>query len=89
MKMKVIYHPRYCQVYASDPAAALGRMEGIFNHISPYFEIVEPQPAAIDDISLIHSEPHIEDIRHQGLTYELGITSSRRSHQRSRERLPG
>ena len=74
--MKVIYHPRYCQVYTSDPAAAPGRMESICNHISPYFETVEPQPAAIDDISLIHSEPHIEDIRHQGLTYDLALLAA-------------
>lgn len=74
--MKVIYHQRYCEVYTADPAAAPGRMESIYNHISPFFEIVEPQPAEISDIALVHSESHIEAVRHQELTYDLAFLAA-------------
>jgi len=37
--MKVVYHPRYQEVYAGDPAAAPGRMESILKELKEGLEI--------------------------------------------------
>lgn len=74
--MKVIYHPRYQEIYSSDPAAAGGRMESILKEVSPHFEMVTPEPAAVDDIALVHSDEHILDIQRRGLTYEIALLAA-------------
>ena len=74
--MKVIYHPRYQEIYSSDPAAAAGRMESILKEVSPNFEVVTPEPAAVDDISMVHSDEHIQDIQRSGLTYEIALLAA-------------
>lgn len=74
--MKVIYHPRYEEVYASDPAAQAGRMESIIKEVSPYFEIVTPEPATVGDIGLVHSEEHIIYIQRMPLTYEIALLAA-------------
>ncbi len=66
--MKVVYHPRYQEVYASDPAAMAGRAGSILKEVSPRFEIVQAEPAALDDIGLVHSEWHIKDIQKTATT---------------------
>ena len=52
--MKVVYHPRYGEIYSSDPAAGAGRMEAILRVVSPHFELVEPEPALENDIRDVH-----------------------------------
>jgi len=74
--MKVVYHPRYEEVYSSDPAAAPGRMESILKEVSPHFEIVMAEPAAVDDIRLVHTEEHIKFIQSMGLTYEIALLAA-------------
>jgi len=71
--MKVVYHPQYEEVYSGDPAARAGRMEAILQEVSPDFEVVMAEPAAIDDIRLVHSNQHIEYIQRMGLTYEVAL----------------
>ena len=44
--MKVIFHPRFYEVYTSDPAAAPGRMEPMVKALEKEFEFVEPEPAS-------------------------------------------
>lgn len=38
--MKVYFHPRFYDVYTSDPAAEAGRMEAVVEEVEPYFELV-------------------------------------------------
>ncbi len=44
--MKVIFHPRFYEVYTSDPAAAPGRMEPMVKALEREYEFVEPGPAS-------------------------------------------
>ncbi len=74
--MKVVYHPRYEEVYASDPAAKAGRMESIIKEISPHFEIVIAEPAMLGDLVLVHSDEHIKHIQRMPLTYEIGLLAA-------------
>jgi acetoin utilization deacetylase AcuC-like enzyme len=74
--MKVVYNPIYEQVYSSDPAAALGRMESILKVVTPDYELVKAEPAAVDDILLVHTGEHIEYVQMLGLTYELALLAA-------------
>ena len=74
--MKVVYHRRYEEVYASDPAAKAGRMESIMREISPHFEVVMAEPATVEDLRLVHSGRHIEDIQRMTLTYEIALLAT-------------
>jgi len=74
--MKVIYHPRYEEVYSSDPASRAGRMEAMVKELSPHFEITMAEPATVDDVRLVHSDEHIEYIQRTGLTYEIALLAA-------------
>ncbi len=74
--MKVAYHPRYLEVYASDPAARAGRIESILKEISPHFELVTPEPASIEDIELVHTKWHLAEIQRTGQTYEVALLAA-------------
>ena len=74
--MKIVYHPRYQEVYSSDPAAKAGRIESILSEVSPHFKLVTPEPASIDDIKLIHTNWHIADIQRMRETYEVALLAA-------------
>lgn len=74
--MKIVYHPRYQEVYASDPAAKAGRIESILSAVSPHFELVTPEPASIEDIKLVHTEWHIADIQRMSETYDVALLAA-------------
>lgn len=69
--MKVIYTPRYCEVYASDPASAPGRIEAICDHLEGRFSFLEPEPATEADLLLVHTRPHVQSIRMDDHLYEI------------------
>lgn len=71
MFMKVVYHPRYAEVYSGDPAARAGRMESIYLELRGNFEFVEPDPATENDLRLVHTQAHINSIKRDGLVYEI------------------
>ncbi len=74
--MKIVYHPRYQEVYASDPAAKAGRIESILSAVSPHFKLVTPEPASIDDIKLVHTNWHIANIQRMSETYEVALLAA-------------
>ena len=73
--MKVVFHEDFYQVYTSDPAAAAGRMEAIVTVIGPHVDFVSAQPAADKDISDIHSQAHVKNIRQRGL-YDIAALAA-------------
>jgi acetoin utilization deacetylase AcuC-like enzyme len=74
--MKVIFHERFNEVYASDPAAASGRMQAIVTALGKDFEFLTPPPAADEDLALVHTLDHIAGIKRSNHTYEVGILSA-------------
>ncbi len=74
--MKIVYHPRYEEIYAGDPAAKAGRMECILKEVPPQYDIVTPEPASTTDIQLVHSNLHIADIRRSPEIYEVALLSA-------------
>ncbi len=69
--MKVVYHEKYTAVYSSDPAAAPGRIESIYNELCGLFRFVEPKPASEEDLELVHWRGHIDSVRKHELVYEV------------------
>jgi len=65
--MKVIFHEDFYQVYASDPAAALGRMEAVVDVIGSRAEWVVAEPASADEIGAVHTAAHMERVRREGV----------------------
>ena len=69
--MKVIFHKRFYEVYAHDPAALPGRMEAIVNALEGEFEFVEPELASDRDIERVHGREHVRSIKDDALLYEV------------------
>jgi acetoin utilization deacetylase AcuC-like enzyme len=65
--MKVVFDKAFYNVYTSDPAAELGRMEAIMAQIPLQAQLIEPEPASLAQLELAHTSGHINDVRAQGL----------------------
>jgi len=65
--MKVVFHEDFYQVYSSDPAAASGRIEAIVDVIGAEVDFITAEPASVSDISAVHTEPHIEWVKQNGV----------------------
>ena len=74
--MKVIFHPRFYEVYTSDPAAAQGRMESIVKSLEGDFEFFEPEPASERDLERVHGRNHIQSVKRDPQVYEVGILAA-------------
>jgi acetoin utilization deacetylase AcuC-like enzyme len=74
--MKIIFHERFYEVYTTDPAAAAGRMEAILEVLGKDFQLVTPPAAAKDDLAMVHTPGHIENIKRYKDVYEVGILSA-------------
>jgi acetoin utilization deacetylase AcuC-like enzyme len=74
--MKVIFHPRFCEVYTADPASAPGRMESIVRELEGRFDFIKPEPASLTDLERVHGRTHIQSVKQEGLVYEIGLLAA-------------
>lgn len=74
--MKIIFHPRFTEVYTSDPAAASGRMEAILKELKGRYDFIEPEAATDDDLMLVHVQSHIESIKRDRQVYEIACLAA-------------
>jgi acetoin utilization deacetylase AcuC-like enzyme len=74
--MKVIFHPRFYEVYTSDPAAAPGRMEPMVKAMEGDFEFIEPGPASERDLERVHGRSHIQDVKRDPWVCEIGLLAA-------------
>jgi acetoin utilization deacetylase AcuC-like enzyme len=74
--MKIVYHPRYTEVYTSDPAAASGRIEAILKELEGSYDFVEPQAASVDDLLRVHLQSHIESIQREKHVYDIACLAA-------------
>jgi len=68
--MNVVFHPRYLEVYASNPAASPGRLEAILEELR-HLPFVEPEAASEEDLLRVHTQQHIESIKHDRHLFEV------------------
>lgn len=73
--MKVIYSPAFEVSYCSDPAAAPGRMEAILKEIKDKVQFIEPEPATEEDIAAVHTKPHIDMVKREGI-YDIAALAA-------------
>ncbi len=73
--MKVIYSHSFYPVYASDPAAAAGRMEAVMKALPKDAELVEAEPATEQQLLLAHTPDHIDWVRREGL-YDIAALAA-------------
>jgi acetoin utilization deacetylase AcuC-like enzyme len=71
--LKVVFHERYKEVYAADPAAAYGRMDCILRELEGKFDFLEPSPAGEEDLLLVHLPGHVEEVKRRGLLFEVAL----------------
>jgi acetoin utilization deacetylase AcuC-like enzyme len=74
--MKVVFHPRFYEVYSHDPAAASGRMEPMVKALKEVFEFVEPEPAPERDLERVHGREHIRSVQTDPLLYEVALLAA-------------
>jgi len=74
--MKIVYHPRYTEVYAADPAASSGRIEAILRELKGRYDFVEPQAASDDDLRRVHIDNHIESIKRDKHVYDIACLAA-------------
>ncbi len=74
--MKVIFHPKFYEVYTSDPAAAKGRMEAMVKALEKDFEFIEPTPATERELQRVHGKQHIQSVKGDFRVYEIGLLAA-------------
>lgn len=71
--MKIVFHDRFREVYSSDPAAELGRMDCIVEELLGDFAFVQSSPASEEDLLLVHTKNHVERIKRNKSLYEIAL----------------
>ena len=71
--MKVVFHENYRQVYAADPAAAAGRLDGVVAALRDEFTFITPRPASEADLLLVHRPALVERVKRNPSLYEAAV----------------
>lgn len=73
--MKVVFHEDFYQVYASDPAAAQGRLEAVVKVIEPVVDFVKAEPSSEADIAAVHTDLHLRRVKQMGV-YDIAALAA-------------
>jgi acetoin utilization deacetylase AcuC-like enzyme len=71
--MKVFYDERFTERYAGDPAAERGRLDTMLAVARARHEIAAPEPARDDDVLLVHTPGHVDEIRGERRVYPVAL----------------
>jgi acetoin utilization deacetylase AcuC-like enzyme len=74
--MKIVFHPRFTEVYASDPASNPGRIEAILDELQSTYDFVEPREASEKDLRRVHTQYHIDWVKRDGLVYDMACMAA-------------
>lgn len=77
--MKIVFHERFFQSdYASDGAAAPGRLEAIMDVLGAEkgVELVVPNPASEEDILLAHGSGYLDSVRPDVKRFEMALLAA-------------
>lgn len=73
--MKVVYHEKYNEVYASDPASAAGRIQAVEMALRGKVTFIEPAEATKEDILKVHTPDHARSVEREGV-YEIAALAA-------------
>ncbi len=68
--MKIVFHEKYKRIYTYDPASKAGRIENVLEALKGY-EFVQPEPAAEEDLLLVHTQSLIDSVKSDELVFEV------------------
>lgn len=74
--MLVYFHPDFLKKYAYDPAAEPGRLEPALEAIEAKYPIFNPHPATKEDVLLVHSQRHWDDIAKDNLLHHTALLAA-------------
>jgi acetoin utilization deacetylase AcuC-like enzyme len=74
--MKIVFHERYRESYASDPAAAVGRLDQARELLQEKFEFLQPESATEDDVLLVHTPGHLDRIAQRGHLFSAALLAT-------------
>ena len=73
--MKVVYHEDYNEVYSTDPASALGRIQAVEKALRGKVNFVEPMAATQEDILKVHTPNHVRSVEREGV-YDIAALAA-------------
>ncbi len=74
--MKVWFHERFLERYARDPAAEEGRLDTMLAVARSRHELAHPEPAGEEDVRLVHTRRHFEEIRGERRIYPVALLAA-------------
>lgn len=74
--MKVWFHERFLERYARDPAAEEGRLDTMLAVARAGHRLAVPEPAAEEDVRLVHTRRHFEEIRGERRIYPVALLAA-------------
>jgi acetoin utilization deacetylase AcuC-like enzyme len=69
--LKVVFHDEYLDVYSGDPASAEGRLDHAYEILKGDCEFVSPETAREKDLLLVHSQAHVDHVKHDTHLFEV------------------
>jgi acetoin utilization deacetylase AcuC-like enzyme len=87
--MKVIFHEDFHKVYTSDPAAERGRLVPAERLLRETCEIVEPDPARIEDVMRVHGKGHVQEVQRSRRIWPLALLAAGGTLAAARSALEG
>jgi acetoin utilization deacetylase AcuC-like enzyme len=69
--LKIVFHDKYFDVYAGDPASAEGRLDRAYEILEGNFEFVQPETAREEDLLLVHSQAHVGHVERDTHLFEV------------------
>ncbi len=74
--MKIIYHDQFRENYASDPAAARGRLDQAKALLQSDYDFLQPESATEDDVLLVHTPGHLDRIAQRGHLFSMALLAT-------------
>lgn len=74
--MKVVFHESFLETYIGDPAASRGRLDHALSLVQEKYPLLQPLPCAEEDVLLVHSRSHLENVRREGAVFPMALLAS-------------
>ena len=74
--MKIIFHEKYREEYAFDPAAKSGRLDKAVEVLEPHFEFVQPDMCTEQDVLRVHTKSHFDMVSEASQLFTLSLLAA-------------
>jgi len=74
--MKIVFHERFLESYALDPAAEEGRLDIARELLEAKYGFLEPEEALLEDVLLVHTREHVNRVARMGDIYPAALLAA-------------